>query len=75
MPKTIHDRLCAGLTTLGYAKPAKRPANKYTMFVDPAGGHLYVGKAGALRRGSNTGNSVPVVSHFRDRVLKAGDGA
>lgn len=75
MPKTIRARLIAGLDALGYARPAKRPANKYEMYVDPAGGYLYIGRAGALRRGPNTANSIPVSESFRDRVLAAGDAA
>ncbi len=63
------------MTALGYQRPKKRPANKYEMFADPAGGNLYVGKAGAFRKGATVAGSIPVQPRFRDRVLAAGDEA
>ncbi len=71
--KTIRERLIAGLTALGYQRPKKRPSNKYEMFADPAGGNLYIGKAGAFRKGATVAGSIPVQPRFRDRVLAAGD--
>ncbi len=45
------------------------------MFADPAGGNLYIGKAGAFRKGATVAGSIPVQPKFRERVLAAGDEA
>ena len=75
MPKTIRERLLAGLDALGYTRPKKRTPNKYEMYADPAGGNLYIGKAGAFRKGATIAGSIPVQPRFRERVLAAGDEA
>ena len=74
MAKTIADRLCAGLLILGYERPAKRPANRYTMFVDPLGGYIYVGQRGALRRGPNVADSRPMSNVFYNRLMEVANG-
>lgn len=72
MPKkTLSACLRDGLAAEGY-RPAARVSKKYQVFVGPTGGFLYLGKAGALRRGPTQGDSVPVGKVFYDRLMERG---
>ena len=48
--------------------------NPFSLVFDNSG-NLYVGKAGAFRKGATVVGSIPVQPRFRERVLAAGDEA
>jgi hypothetical protein len=73
-PKTLHDKLCLGLSRLGYSQLPKR--NKYTMFTNSDNSKiLFVGKSGALRQcnRANAALSIPCSDKFRQTVLSKCD--
>jgi hypothetical protein len=70
MPRlTLQQQLVRGLDRLGFVRSRNRVSRKYVVFDDhrmpalatgtPGVRYLYVGKAGALRRGSTIALSVP----------------
>jgi hypothetical protein len=60
MATTIKDKLITALKASGYQEVTSR-SRKYVVFIDAKNPskQLYVGKAGALRRGENIEKSVP----------------
>lgn len=73
IPALLHDRLCAGLSNMGY-KPIKNArTSKYTVYQSPVNPRVmvYVGSCGALRVGQNVTESRAVADGLRARVLAA----
>jgi hypothetical protein len=63
---TIHDRLVAAMQARGFRIDGLAKTRKYTVMVGPDSPYRYfVGRAGALRRGSTVYDSIPV-----DRLKK-----
>lgn len=73
IPTLLHDRLCAGLSALGYKLVKKPSTSKYTVYQSPVNPRvkLFVGSCGALRAGQNVTESRAVPDGLRARVLAA----
>lgn len=66
----LQDQIIAGLKAAGYSI-AQTASRKYvTMECD--GNRVYVGKAGALRRGKTIALSVPVSQRYKQHVIELG---
>lgn len=72
--KTQHDKLVAGLLTLGYEEQ-HTTSRKYRAFRHPnhpEARTLWVGRAGALRRGRIATQTTPTDDQFRYKVMCVG---
>lgn len=71
MAKTLHDRYVAALLARGSEVTPFQPSRKYTRLTHPSQHDTYyfVGRAGAVRRGSYLAVSFAATDTFKYRLL------